>query len=42
MTDIVESIEVSLDYANVVEVYSNLLAGSESHLEAFLKVIAQK
>jgi len=39
MTDIVEAIEVSLDYVDVVKVYTNLLAGSEHHLDAFLKVL---
>ena len=39
MTDIVEAIEVSVDYADIVQVYTNLLAGSESHLAAFLKVL---
>jgi len=39
MTDIVEAIEVSLAYADIVQVYSNLLAGSENHLDAFNKVL---
>ena len=39
MEDIVEAIEISLGYADIVQVYSNLLAGSENHLEAFLKVL---
>jgi hypothetical protein len=39
MTDIVEAIEVSLDYVDIVKVYTNLLAGSEHHLDAFLKVL---
>ena len=39
MTDIVEAIEVSLDYVDVVQVYTNLLAGSERHLDSFLKVL---
>jgi len=39
MTDIVEAIEVSLDYVDIVKVYTNLLAGSERHLDAFLKVL---
>lgn len=39
MTDIIEAIEVSVDYADIVQVYTNLLAGSESHLAAFLKVL---
>ena len=39
MIDIVEAIEVSVDYADIVQVYTNLLAGSENHLAAFLKVL---
>lgn len=39
MTDIVEAIELSLDYVDIVQVYTNLLAGSERHLDAFLKVL---
>jgi len=39
MTDIVEAIEVSAAYADIVKVYSNLLTGSEHHLSAFLKVL---
>ena len=39
MTDIVEAIELSLDYDDIVRVYTNLLAGSERHLDAFLKVL---
>ena len=39
MTDIVEAIEVSAAYADIVQVYSNLLTGSEHHLSAFLKVL---
>jgi len=39
MTDIVEAIEVSVDYADIVQVYTNLLAGSENHLAAFLKAL---
>ena len=39
MTDIVAAIELSVDYADIVQVYSNLLAGSEHHLAAFLKVL---
>ena len=41
MTDIVEAIETSLDYADIVQVYSNLLAASENHLAAFNKVLAR-
>jgi hypothetical protein len=39
MTDIVKAIEVSLDYDDIVKVYTNLLAGSERHLDSFLKVL---
>ena len=39
MTDIVAAIELSVAYADIVQVYSNLLAGSEHHLAAFLKVL---
>lgn len=39
MTDIVDAIELSLDYDDIVRVYTNLLAGSERHLDSFLKVL---
>lgn len=39
MTDLVAAIELSVAYADVVQVYSNLLTGSEHHLAAFLKVL---
>ncbi len=39
MTDIVAAIELSVAYTDIVQVYSNLLAGSERHLAAFLKVL---
>ena len=39
MTDIVEAIEVSVAYPDIVQVYTNLLSGSESHLAAFLKAL---
>ncbi len=39
MTDIVDAIELSLDYDDIVSVYTNLLAGSERHLDSFLKVL---
>jgi hypothetical protein len=39
MTDIVEAIELSVAYKDIVRVYSNLLAGSESHLEGFLTAL---
>lgn len=39
MTDIVDAIEVSVAYADIVRVYSNLLTGSEHHLSAFLKAL---
>ena len=39
MTDIVEAIELSVAYKDIVQVYSNLLAGSESHLAAFLEAL---
>lgn len=38
MTDIVAAIELSVAYADIAQVYSNLLAGSEHHLAAILKV----
>ena len=39
MTDIVAAIELSVAYADIVQVYSNLLASSERHLAAFLKAL---
>ena len=39
MTDILDAIELSLDYVDIVKVYTNLLAGSERHLDSFLKVL---
>ena len=39
MTDIVEAIEISVAYPDIVQVYSNLLSGLESHLAAFLKAL---
>lgn len=39
MTDIAAAIELSVDYADIVRVYSNLLSGSEHHLAAFLKAL---
>ena len=39
MTDIVEAIELSVAYKDIVQVYSNLLAGSENHLAAFLAAL---
>jgi hypothetical protein len=39
MTDIVAAIELSVAYPDIVQVYSNLLAGSEHHLAAFLQVL---
>jgi len=39
MTDIVEAIELSVAYPNIVQVYANLLSGSENHLAAFLKAL---
>ena len=39
MTDIVEAIELSVAYKDIVQVYSNLLAGSENHLEGFLTAL---
>jgi hypothetical protein len=41
ITDLVAAIEVSVAYADIVQVYSNLLSGSESHLAAFLKTLAR-
>lgn len=40
MTDIVVAIDLSVGYADIVQVYSHLLAGSESHLDGFLKALA--
>ena len=39
MMDIVAAIELSVAYPDIVQVYSNLLAGSEHHLAAFLRVL---
>jgi hypothetical protein len=39
MTDIVAAIDVCIAYPDIVQVYSNLLTGSEHHLDAFLKVL---
>jgi hypothetical protein len=39
ITDIGAAIEVSIAYADIVNVYSNLLSGSESHLAAFLQAL---
>ncbi len=39
MTDIVAAIGDSAAYADIVQVYSNLLSGSESHLAAFTKAL---
>jgi hypothetical protein len=39
MTDIVEAIELSVAYPDIVQAYSNLLSGSESHLAAFLQAL---
>jgi hypothetical protein len=39
ITDILEAITLSAAYPEIVKVYSNLLTGSEHHLEAFLKVL---
>lgn len=39
MTDLVEAIEISAAYADIVKVYASLLAGSERHLSSFLKVL---
>jgi hypothetical protein len=39
ITDIVEAIELSAAYPDIVIVYSNLLAGSRNHLAAFEKAL---
>jgi hypothetical protein len=39
MTDIVAAIEVSAAYSDIVQVYTNLLAASQRHLDAFMKVL---
>lgn len=39
ITDIVEAIELSAKYPDIVTVYSNLLAGSRNHLDAFEKAL---
>jgi hypothetical protein len=41
MTDILDAIVRSAAYPEIVKVYSNLLTGSEHHLEAFLKVLGE-
>jgi hypothetical protein len=37
--DIVAAIELSIAYPDIVKVYTNLLAASGNHLEAFMKVL---
>lgn len=39
MTDIVTAIEVSAAYSDIVQVYTNLLAASQRHLDSFMKVL---
>jgi hypothetical protein len=39
LTDLVDAIELSVAYPNIVQVYSSLLSGSENHLAAFLKAL---
>jgi len=41
VADMIGAIEVSLAYADIVQVYSNLLAASENHLAAFNNVLAR-
>jgi hypothetical protein len=41
ITDIMDAIVLSAAYPEIVKVYSNLLTGSEHHLEAFLKVLGE-
>ena len=41
LEDLGAAIQMSLAYPDLVEVYSNLLAASESHLAAFNKVLAR-
>ena len=41
LDDLVDAIELSLAYPEIVKVYSNLLAASENHLAAFDKVLAR-
>jgi hypothetical protein len=39
LADLVDAIELSVAYPNIVQVYSSLLSGSENHLAAFLKAL---
>jgi hypothetical protein len=39
VTDIVAAIELSVAYPDIVKVYTNLLAASGNHLDAFMKVL---
>jgi hypothetical protein len=39
LSDIAYAINLSVAYPDIVQVYSNLLAGSEHHLSAFLNVL---
>ena len=39
ITDIVAAIELSVAYPDIVKVYTNLLAASGNHLDAFMKVM---
>jgi hypothetical protein len=39
ITDIVAAIELSAAYPDIVQVYTNLLAASGNHLDAFMKVL---
>ena len=41
ITDIAAAIDLSRRYPDIVQVYSNLLAGSENHLAAFLEGLEQ-
>lgn len=41
MDDIADAIDLSRRYPDIVKVYSNLLAGSESHLAGFLAALEQ-
>ena len=41
LSDLAYAIQLSLAYPDLVKVYSNLLAASESHLAAFDKVLAR-
>lgn len=39
IANVLEAIEISVGYADIVQVYSNLLGASENHLATFLKLV---